>query len=339
MAGNPRQEGPEAGARGRAGVLADDGVDVLASLLDVHGLTTVVAGRIDLAPPWRLDSEPTELLSILLQVTGESHIVTEGLGGPVVMRAGDIVIRPRGKGKGYIHDGSNPVTATWRLSVPAPSSRRVSPRPLRLTGDRPASSLVSCLLRIGGGPRGPLLDSLPALIHIPTLTAARYDQLRPVASMMIAEAASPGPASTRLMSRLAEVLLIQVLRQQADERSDYPGLRALNDPLIAPAISLMHANPAHPWTVADLAAACGLSRSAFAVHFSEAVGRSPGAYLTGWRMASASRLLSRADTTVDRVAAEVGYRSAAAFRRAFAAAQGCTPREYRAREKQISNSA
>lgn len=320
----------------RPKVPAPSGIDVLASLLDTHRLTTVVAGRIDLEPPWRLDSAPTDLFSILLQVTGQSHIEVEDLAEPVIMNAGDIVIRPRGKrAKSYIHDGSNPATATWRLSVPPPGRRISSPRPLRLTKDhdRPVSSLVSCLLQMGDAPRGPLLDSLPALIHIPTGTAARYTELRQAADVMISEAAAPGPASTRLMSRLAEILLILVLRQQADERSAHPGLRALNDPLIAPAIKHMHADPAYPWTVASLATACGLSRSAFADHFSEIVGTSPGAYLTEWRMASAAKMLGTTYTTVDRVAAAVGYRSEAAFRRAFTIALGCTPREYRARER------
>lgn len=321
----------------RTGRPADpaDGVDVLASLLDAHRLTTVVAGRIDLTPPWRLDTAPTELFSILLQVTGETHIEQKGLTEPVVVNAGDIVIRPRGKSDGYMHDGSNPATSTWRLSVPPPGRRVSTPRPLRLAKNpgRPVSSLVSCLLRLGDAPRGPLLDSLPDLIHLPSGTAAQYAQLRQVAEVMISEAASPGPASTRLMSRLAEILLILVLRQQADERSAHPGLRALNDPLIAPAIRHMHADPAYPWTVASLASSCGLSRSAFADHFSEIVGTSPGAYLTEWRMASAAKLLSTTYTTVDRVAASVGYRSEAAFRRAFTTALGCTPREYRTRTR------
>lgn len=323
---------------GRPGAPASDGVDVLASLLDTHRLTTVVAGRIDLAPPWRLDSAPTDLFSILLQVTGQSYLEHEGLAEPVIMNAGDIVIRPRGKGKGYLHDGSNPATPTWRLSVPSPGQRVPSPRPLRLAKDpdRPVSSLVSCLLRMGDAPRGPLLDSLPPLIHIPAGTASQYTELRQAADVMISEAAAPGPASTRLMSRLAEILLILVLRQQADERSAHPGLRALNDPLIAPAIRHMHSDPAYPWTVASLAAACGLSRSAFADHFSEIVGTSPGAYLTEWRMATAAKLLGTTYTTVDRVAAAVGYRSEAAFRRAFTTALGSTPREYRTRTRSQS---
>ncbi|GLY70225.1 AraC family transcriptional regulator [Amycolatopsis taiwanensis] len=303
-------------------------VDVLASLLDVHRLTTVVAGRIDLAPPWRLDSEPTDLVSILVQAVGQSYLVRKEDAEPVVMNPGDVVIQLRGVGGGYIHDGSDPATTTWMLT-PKPG-RTATPGPLRLTPDNPASSFVCCLMRLGDAPRGPLLDSLPAVTHISTRASGTSGQIWRVAEMMISESTSPGPASTRLMSRLAEVLLILALRRQANDRTGKPGLRALADPLIAPAIKAIHADPGQHWSVASLAAICGLSRSAFAARFAETVGEAPHSYLTGWRMATAAKMLSTTDTTVDRIAEMVGYRSEAAFRRAFTAAIHRTPREYRA---------
>ncbi|MDC3724396.1 AraC family transcriptional regulator [Rhodococcus sp. Rp3] len=308
-------------------VSPEEDVDVLASLLDMHRLTTVVAGRIDLAPPWRLDSEPTDLVSILVQSVGQSHLVRKDDAETVVMNPGDVVIQLRGAGGGYIHDGSNPATTTWMLK-PRPT-RTATPTPLRLTSDDPASSFVCCLMRLGDAPRGPLLDSLPAVTHISTRTSGASPQIQRVAEMMIAESTSPGSASTRLMSRLAEVLLILALRRQADDETSKPGLRALADPVIACAIKAIHADPSHPWSIASLARLCGLSRSAFAARFTETVGETPYAYLTGWRMASAAKMLATSDITVDRIAMAVGYRSEAAFRRAFTAALGRPPREYR----------
>lgn len=309
-----------------------DQVEVLASLLDVHRLTTVVAGRIDLTPPWRVDSEPSGLLSILIQAEGHSYL-EDGTGTPPLLLApGDIVVRPHGGQGASLHDGSRPMAATWRLSPPA-ASRTAFLGPLRVTQDAPASSLLSCLLRMGGAPRGPLLDSLPPVIHIAAGAEKGDARLRQVADMMVAESEAPGPAGIRLISRLAETLLILVFRVQAESLSGQPGLRALRDPLIAPAIRLMHADPGRAWSVAGLAAACGLSRSAFAARFTEAVGETPVSYLISWRMATAAKLLASTDSTVDRVASQVGYRSEAAFRRAFADALHCTPREYRARHR------
>lgn len=309
---------------------AAEDVDVLASLLDVHRLTTVVAGRIDLAPPWRVDAEPTTLLAVLVQAVGESHLVPAPGAEPIVTRPGDVVIRPHGAG-GYMHDGSDPSSTTWTLTFPPAGT--ATPQPLRLTGDRPVSSFVCCLMQMGDAPRGPLWDSLPSVIHVPGDAAARTAPLRLVADAMIEESASPGPASTRLMSRFAEILLILGLRLQTRDTTGRPGLRALADPRIAPAITLIHADPAHAWSVASLALACGLSRSAFAARFAEAVGETPHVYLIRWRMATAAKLLATTDMTVARVAAAVGYINEAAFRRAFADHLCSTPREYRRRHR------
>lgn len=311
---------------------AVDNVDVLASLLDVHRLRTVVAGRIDLTPPWRVDGKPTGLLAILVQAAGHSHLVLgDHDGEPVVLGPGDLVVYLRGAG-GYLHDGSDPATPTWRFRLPPEIA--AAPAPLRLARGEPVTSFVCCMMRLGDAPRAPLLDNLPPLIHIPAQDAARPSQIGRVADMMVAESAAPGPASTRLISRLAETLLILVLREQAHDLSGRAGLRALGDPLVAPAIKAMHADPGRSWSVASLAATCGLSRSAFAARFTEAVGQTPLSYLSDWRMATATKLLRTTDSTVDRIAAAVGYRSEAAFRRAFGAALNCTPREYRFRRRQ-----
>lgn len=309
---------------------AAEDVDVLASLLDVHRLTTVVAGRIDLAPPWRVDCAPTTLLAVLVQATGESHLVPARGGEPVVTRPGDVVILPHGAG-GYLHDGSNPVATTWTLALPPAGT--ATPQPLRLTHGNPDSSFVCCLMQMGDAPRGPLWDSLPAVIHVSGDAAAGTSPLRHVADTMIEESAAPGPASTRLMSRLAESLLILALRRETHAAAGQRGLRALADPLIAPAITLIHAGPGRPWSVGSLASACGLSRSAFAARFAEAVGETPHAYLIRWRMATAANLLATTDMPIARVAADVGYTSEAAFRRAFADHLGSAPREYQKRHR------
>ncbi|WP_194238307.1 AraC family transcriptional regulator [Streptomyces spongiae] len=317
---------------GAAPVSAIDNVDVLASLLDIHRLRTVVAGRVDLTPPWRVDAKPTGLLAILVQSAGHSHLVPRDHGGePVVLGPGDLVVYLRDAG-GYLHDGSNPATPTWQFKLPPEVT--AAPAPLRLAQGEPVTSFVCCMMQWGDAPRAPLLDSLPPLIHISAQEAAMSSQIGRVADMMVAESATPGPAGTRLISRLAEALLILVLREQAHDLSGRPGLRALSDPLVAPAIKAMHADPGSPWSVASLAATCGLSRSAFAARFTDVVGQTPLSYLSDWRMATATKLLGTTDTTVDLIAEAVGYRSEAAFRRAFGAALNCTPREYRSRRRQ-----
>ena len=305
---------------------AGDDADVLASFLDVHRLSTVVAGRIDLAPPWRLDAAPTSLLTLVVQAAGTSHLVCDSAADPIVMSPGDLVIRPHGT-SGYLHDGSKPLLATRQLTVPA--TARPTPQPWQLAHEDPTVSLVICLMRMRDLPRGPLWDSLPATIHVPARDGEDNGPLRPAIELMIEESAAPGPASTRLLSRLAEILLILALREHSGRQTRTPGLRALADPVIAPAVQAIHADPGEDWTVAALASRCGLSRSTFARRFAEVVGETPLSYLTGWRVARAGHLLATTGASVGRIAGTVGYRSEAAFRTAFVSRVGRTPREYR----------
>lgn len=318
---------------------SNDDVDVLASLLDVHRLETVRAGRIDLSPPWRLDGEPTNVLIVAVQAVGTSHLVIGPDREPLVISPGDAVIQPHGANRSpgsvsYLHDGSNPAATTRRLLTTAGST--ATPGPLRLAREEHPSScsLVMCLMRMQGLPRGPLWDSLPDVIHVRSDDAGGNGQIHRAVDSIIEESAAPGPASTRLLSRLSEILLILALRVQAREPLSGPGLRSLLDPAIAPAVQMIHTSPGEPWTVAALAARCGLSRSAFATRFASAVGATPAAYLTGWRVASAGNLLATTDSSIGRIATTVGYASEAAFRLAFVSRVGMTPREYRKRHSQ-----
>ncbi|MGK8503183.1 helix-turn-helix transcriptional regulator [Nocardia asiatica] len=125
-------------------------------------------------------------------------------------------------------------------------------------------------------------------------------------------------------------MLLYILRTWADERADAPGwARALADKAVGQALRDLHAHPAAPWTVEQLAARNGLSRSVFAQRFTALVGEPPMAYLTWWRMTSAGRVLRESDAPLRSVAAQVGYTSEFAFAKAFKRAYGVAPGAYR----------
>ena len=114
-------------------------------------------------------------------------------------------------------------------------------------------------------------------------------------ALVLAELESPGPASVLLLQRLADVLVVQAMRWLTKQRGclaqrqQQPGLVALSDPPVHKALSLMHAQVGHAWTVAELAAKVGLSRSGFAARFTELVGEPPLQYLARWRVTRAAR--------------------------------------------------
>jgi AraC-like DNA-binding protein len=154
--------------------------------------------------------------------------------------------------------------------------------------------------------------------------------LSATAQLLVAESTSRRPGSTVVIDRLADVLFVHALRTAIDGNPcSGKGLRALADPPIARALSLMHGRPHEAWTVERLASAVGLSRSGFAARFRATVGEPPLEYLGGWRMTKAAQLLRESDDSTSEVAARVGYQSDAAFNRAFKRWEGKGPGAYR----------
>ena len=145
------------------------------------------------------------------------------------------------------------------------------------------------------------------------------------------------PGQAAVLDRLLDLLLIAVLRAwfarpEAEEPAWY---RSQGDPIVGRALSIMHANPAHPWTVASLAAETGVSRAALARRFHDIVGEPPMTFLTGWRLALAADLLCEPDATVGSVAEQVGYSSPFALSTAFKRVRGVSPQEHRVRAKSL----
>ena len=135
-----------------------------------------------------------------------------------------------------------------------------------------------------------------------------------------------------VMSRLPELLLVEVLRLHlaSAPAADRGWLAALNDPVLRPAMSLLHSTPGRRWTVSALAREAAVSRSVLDARFREVLGRSPIRYLTEWRMHLAEDLLATTDLGVGVVARRVGYDAEEAFSRAFKRANGESPSAWRA---------
>ena len=170
---------------------------------------------------------------------------------------------------------------------------------------------------------GRLVAMMPALLHVPVspLTDRLHDTLRLIALEVEGTRPHGGEA---VITRLADVLVVQMLRAWLAD--DPPRARAgsARSPTrtSARALALVHDDPAREWTVAALAARARAARSTFAARFTALVGEPVMTYVTRWRMLVAHDRLRRGDTTVAAVATSLGYRSEAAFSRAFSRVVG-----------------
>ncbi|MDQ3410692.1 MAG: AraC family transcriptional regulator, partial [Chloroflexota bacterium] len=172
-----------------------------------------------------------------------------------------------------------------------------------------------------------LVEILPEIIHIEASNTPQMDWMQSTLRLMAAEACELRPGGEAVITRLGDILVIQAIRawMESDPAAQRGWLGALRDPQIGRAISHIHRDPARNWTVASLAHELAMSRSAFAARFTELVGESVMSYVARWRMQVAVAALKAEGATVGELADRLGYRSEAAFSRAFKRIIGVSP--------------
>lgn len=181
-------------------------------------------------------------------------------------------------------------------------------------------------------PRSPLWRALPAEIVIRRAEAGEI--LAGLIEIVIAESAHPGFGSASVIERLCDSFFILVIRRCIEAGAVREGVfAALQDPRLAAVLDLIHLEPWQPWSIAELCARAGLSRTVLIEKFAATIGVSPIEYLTGWRMQIAARWLAEPGVTLERLAERCGYESASAFNKAFKRNFGISPGQYRRRSR------
>ncbi len=172
------------------------------------------------------------------------------------------------------------------------------------------------------GDNNPMRTALPAMVEF---DLTQDPETRALVGVILQEVHATRCGMDLVLDRIADVLLVRLLRDQIDRGSTEPGLIAgLSDARLSRAIVAMHDHPGKLWTNADLAIEAGLSLSRFNELFARHVGETPMSYLRRWRLILARQDLMRGDR-VDRVAHRYAYSSAEAFSRAFKKAYGTAP--------------
>ena len=271
-------------------------------------------------------------LTLICQTHGSAAIVGESC-GTVRVGPGDVALT-RGT-EPYVF-ADDPATTPMVVIHPGQRCTTLSGDDLRFEmslgvrtwGNSPSGATRSVICAYEGRSEvsARLLDALPTML---VLRAAEWET--PLVDLLAAEARNDGPGQEAYLDRLLDLLLIAVLRIWFERDENAPTWwHAERDPVVGPALKLIYNNPAHPWTVANLAAAVGSSRAVFASRFTEQVGEPPIAFLTGWRLALAADLLRSSQVTIAAVARQVGYSTPFALSSAFKRAYGVSPNTYRA---------
>jgi AraC-like DNA-binding protein len=250
------------------------------------------------APPGPFSISFAEIGSLHIIEEGELALAIDGDARVERVSRGDVILLPRGD-------------------------------PHRISAPEPARWLCGTFT-IGDPQASHLLGSLPAVIILRGAAGPALEGLEVARRMLVFEMQSPSQGSAVMVARILDLLFIQILRAWAAGPDAEPNwLAGALDPQIGLALSAIHRDPGHDWTVKELARACSLSRSAFAARFVARVGKPPASYVAQVRLDAATDLLRATSLPVTLIAENVGYLSEAAFSRAFKHRYGTPPARWR----------
>jgi AraC-like DNA-binding protein len=253
--------------------------------------------------------------------------VTLWTGNPrdaLALRPGDVVLVRQRTEQHLGHASGAACVPIEVLAADSPDRQIMLERP-----GSPASASFFCgAYLFEGDLAGGLLASLPPTLR---LQPAAGSSLRATTDLIARELLRDEPGQQTLLDRLLDVALVQILREHftANQHTAPAWFRASSDPHLGPALRAVHANPGHPWTVAQLAAHASLSRAAFARRFNHELGVAPLTYLTDWRMALARERLRDSGDGIAAIAQSLGYASEFSFAAAFKRHEGIAPGRWR----------
>lgn len=307
-------------------------MDVLDDILDTLELKGALYFRTDCSAPWAVAVPDYERAARFhLAVQGTCHVQLAS-GATATLHPGDLVLIPRGRG--HVLADSPGREAADLESVLKDSGYDGEGALVMGRGDaRAATQLVCGHFTFRAEADHPLLRALPEFLVVTAAMRAREPWLDEVLRLIARRMFSEEMGSTAAVTRLSEIVFIEVLRVGVEQCAELKRLvEAFRDRQIGRALQLIHARPQESWTVDRLAGEVGMSRSRFAERFSALVGQGPMAYLADWRLQKALALLDGAPgCSVQQVASQAGYKSPAAFSRAFAGRFGVAPSAYRRR--------
>ncbi|MFI0445592.1 AraC family transcriptional regulator [Actinomadura sp. 6N118] len=296
-------------------------MDVLSDALAAMRTGRTRAARTDVRAPWGLRFPAFTGTTFHVVLHGTCWLLADG-SAPLALSPGDVVFLREGRTHALADLPQTPLAdfLPERQDPDSPIGR------VRVDGSGAHSLLLCGAYELDRTRPHPLMKELPEILHLP----ARGAELGHLVGLLATELDQDRPGRDGIVPSLVDAMLLYILRTWADERATSPGwARALADQAIGQALRDIHASPARPWTVQELAARSGLSRSVFAQRFTALVGAPPMAYLTWWRMTSAGRKLRESDAPLRNVAEQVGYTSEFAFAKAFKREYGVAPGVYR----------
>ncbi|MGX9356676.1 cupin domain-containing protein [Roseobacteraceae bacterium S113] len=303
-------------------VVAERG-DILSEILDilhVHGESALM-----LAPEGsQTVGFPSAMPCIHIVEHGEITIRIEGQPEPVTVSANQLALLLRGHAHHVDYGEGGVLTHIDKAIAQAGHSGKLQ------LGNNIATRCFWGSFSLYGDLANTVLRGLPPIIIIGDLKEDPIDFLVMVCQIILEEMQENRPGANAMVSRLLDLMLVQILRRWARNAETAPGwLASAQDERISRAVAAMHEDAAYDWNIEGLAELCGMSRSSFAALFEKIMRQAPGAYLRELRLTRAAKLLRYSGATIEIISEQVGYTSKEAFSRAFRNRFGKSPSTWR----------
>jgi AraC-like DNA-binding protein len=302
-------------------------MDVLSDLLRSARLKGSIYWKGEFGKPFAISSDARPQIDLLLPTSRHHitifHLVAAGqcwlhLVGHnrVQLRQGDAILLPHGDEHVFGNGDAAPISASDLIHAGLREGVMTS---TRHGGSDEVTTIVCGYVLSGDLFFRPIFRDLPPLLIERTADAPLTSLLAATVRQLLDEVDALRPGGREMLGRTMETLFIEMLRSYIGRLPEGMGgwLGALADPTVARALQYIHAEPAHDWGVKELAILAGASRSGLAERFKTILGQPPMLYITNWRLQLATGMLRDGGRTLGEIAAEVGYKSEAAFSRAF----------------------
>ena len=324
-------------------------MDAFSEVLSGVRLNGALFFSAEFSAPWQLSTPDSRTLAPTLAPDAQHlviyHFVVDGSararvdgGNDIELSPGDIVVFAHGHPH-HLSGGSGASQVESAAVIAKIATRNISP--MQSGGGGAKTKFVCGYLSLDPLRCGPILESLPSMLKVNVRTDRSGHWLEQSILHLLEEAASDRAGSEAMLAKLSEALFVDTLRRYVTGLPDQTTgwLAGARDPVVGRSLALLHRRTNHPWTIHELAAEVGVSRSALVARFRRYLSDSPIAYLTGWRLRLAAEALTSSPRGVADIAAAVGYESEAAFNRAFKRTFGLPPARYRRQSRALTHPA
>ncbi|WP_199511333.1 AraC family transcriptional regulator [Nucisporomicrobium flavum] len=290
-------------------------MDILSEVIGSIRSGRASARRITESGAWGARYPPFVGVGFHIVLAGTGFLVTRG-GSSVALEPGSVVLAPFGAEHGLSH-APRPLA-----SLPVASMGPEPPRPAPYDFE----FLCGCY-RLDRGQIHRFLRDLPDVVAIPPDDES-HPHLPAMTALLRDDVAEDRPGTEATRAALLDLILVHALRRWQDRSGggDWP---AVTDAGIAAALRAVHDEPETQWTVQRLCDIAGMSRTGFVRRFTALVGKPPMAYVTGWRLTAAARLLRETRDPLAAIAQRVGYSTEFTFASAFRREYGLPPGRFR----------